>query len=384
MSLLVVAALLGCGTSTKSTHGNALSAVKPGDMTHGTVLTYSVMAGAAGPVTTEAVGRAVQIIRERLSALGVEGSVQTQNGRVIVALPRSASSATPAQDEVGQTAQLYFYDWEPNVIGPQGSPQPAEATVTGGPAAGDAATGIPEYQAVERALRRPAILRRNDTTWHAGCTPRQLGGCIYGQWYLLSIKSEKVLRGPEDTAASLYAGGYRRPAGTAVRAVRVNPGTVLVRAEAETNEEGKVSNAEPESWYVLNDSPALSGSDIRNPTQSFESGGGSDGAPDVTFGFSPSGGAAFQRLTREIARRGQNEELPGVSPEAARQHFAVVLDDQIITTPSIDYTRYPDGINPSNGSEITGGFTAASARELADELQSGALPVRLELVSVSR
>ncbi len=39
--------------------------------------------------------------------------------------------AGQAQAEVGKTAQLQFYDWEKNVIGPSGQPAPTEGTVTG-------------------------------------------------------------------------------------------------------------------------------------------------------------------------------------------------------------------------------------------------------------
>ena len=52
------------------------------------------------------------------------------------------------------------------------------------------------------------------------------------------------------------------------------------------------------------------------------------------------------------------------------QHFAVVLDNQLITVPYIDYKQNPDGIDASiNGSEITGSFTITTAQNLANELQ---------------
>src|SRR6202022_1903804 len=54
------------------------------------------------------------------------------------------------------------------------------------------------------------------------------------------------------------------------------------------------------------------------------------------------------------------------------------------TVPSIDYTVYPEGIDATNGSEISGGFTLSSAQELANELQAGALPIKLELISNSQ
>jgi len=56
----------------------------------------------------------------------------------------------------------------------------------------------------------------------------------------------------------------------------------------------------------------------------------------------------------------------------------------VITAPSIDYTQYPEGIDASTGSQISGGFTITSAQNLANELQSGALPIKLELISNSQ
>ena len=104
----------------------------------------------------------------------------------------------------------------------------------------------------------------------------------------------------------------------------------------------------------------------------------------MTFGFSSHGRKVFEKVTKEIAQRGANAALPGVTKGEAEQHFAIVLDEQVITAPSIDYTQYPEGIDASNGSEITGGFTITSAQNLADELQSGALPIKLEPISQSQ
>ncbi len=144
----------------------------------------------------------------------------------------------------------------------------------------------------------------------------------------------------------------------------MNPGTVLVEAHPEEFN-NKVTKAEPNSFYVLNDDPVLNGEDVNNPQQSTQSEGGGSGLPDVTFGFSSHGRKVFEEVTRRIAERGQNAQLPGVTKAEAQQHFAIVLDEQVITAPSIDYTQYPTGIDASNGSEITGGFTLTSAQNLA-------------------
>jgi SecD/SecF fusion protein len=357
------------------------------DLKGGVELVYKGKPTARSKVDTESLNRAAEIMRKRVDQLGVaQPEIQRSGGdEILVALP-DVSNASRAEKEVGKTAQLYFYDWEPNVIGPNGAPAPTEGTVTGdstNSGAGGAGAGLPKYQAVLRAAKRAPILRSTSTTWERGCTPQQIGGCIYGSWYLLDTKHEKVLRGPEETERNLYS-EYKPPPGVVTKAVRVNPGTLLVEAHPIESASGKVANAHPESWYVINDAPVLTGADVTHPQQGFNEGSGGNGQPNVNFGFTGFGKKTFERVTKDIAHRGQEAQLPGVPKEAALQHFAVVLDSQLITVPSIDYTQYPEGIDASNGSEISGGFTINSAQELANELQSGALPIKLELISNSQ
>src|SRR3954452_15076262 len=72
-------------------------------------------------VTPQAVSDAINTIRKRTNALGVSESEVQQQGRdqVDVGLP-GVKNAARAEAQVGSTAQLQFYDWEPNVIGPDG------------------------------------------------------------------------------------------------------------------------------------------------------------------------------------------------------------------------------------------------------------------------
>ena len=79
-------------------------------------------------------------------------------------------------------------------------------------------------------------------------------------------------------------------------------------------------------------------------------------------------------MTAAIARRG---ELDSGLGQQLNQHFAIALDNQLITVPFISYKQYPDGINGDNGADISGSFSISSAQNLANELRLGALPVRL-------
>jgi SecD/SecF fusion protein len=378
--LLIVAGLIAASVAVIATKKTRLGL----DLKGGVELVYQAKPTAQSKVDAESLNRAIDIMRKRVDQLGVAQPEIQRSGadEINVALP-NVTNARLAEQEVGKTAQLFFYDWEPNVIGANGKPAPSEGTVTGGANAGASQFGLPQYQAVQRAIKRAPELRKTDTTWSKGCTPAQVGGCIYGSWYLLEPKHEKVLNGPEETEKNLFSEEKFKP-GPNVKAVRVNPGTVLVRARAVESAAGKVTQKSPNSWFVLKDDPVLTGADVKNPTQSFDEGSGGTGAPNVTFGFTGHGQSVFQNVTKEIAHRGQEAQLPGVGKETAQQHFAVVLDEQLITTPSIDYTKYPEGIDATTGSQISGGFTITSAQELANELQSGALPIKLEPISNSQ
>ena len=72
-------------------------------------------------VTQDALARAVDIMRNRVDQLGVaEPEISTEGGNQIsVGLPNVHDTARAIQ-QVGTTARLEFYDWESNVLLPNG------------------------------------------------------------------------------------------------------------------------------------------------------------------------------------------------------------------------------------------------------------------------
>jgi SecD/SecF fusion protein len=387
--LLIVAGLIAASA--------AVIALKPTllglDLKGGVSLVYKARATAQSQVTAEAMTKTIEIMRKRVDQFGVSQPeiLRTGKDELNVNLP-GFTNAKRAEEEVGKTAQMHFYDWETNVLGPNLKPAgPSEPSVSGGTAPASAPYGVSEYEAVERAAKRKPELRKNDTTWAQGCTPAlnaAKGGtaknaeCSYGQWYLLDPKTKAVVVSATTTEAELEAASHEAKLHTKLKPVLVPPGTIVVRARPEENREGKVTKAEPNRFFVLKDDPVLSGTDITSPREESENGG--SGQPTVAFGFSGKGGTRFEHVTREIAKRGEEAALPGVSRQNAEQHFAIVLDEQVITAPSINYRSYPEGIDPTNGSQISGGFTITTAQALANELQSGALPIKLSLISSSQ
>jgi SecD/SecF fusion protein len=344
------------------------------DLKGGVELVYQAKATKFSAVTADAVNRSIEIMRKRVDALGVaEPEIQRSGAdQISVSLP-DVKNAAQAAAQVGTTAQLFFYDWEKNVLGPDCKPAPTNFSVTGGPSAGSAGA-LSQYDALARARRCPPV-----TTGIQSATQTK--------YYLVDTRTKKVLAGPEDKPSDLK-GAAGATANGPIQVWKVNPGTVVVQAESPSTSTSsdKTAKKGPDAYYVLRDDFALRGTDITNPEQNFDQ---NTQAPNVTFDFTSSGRKKWQQTTQQIAQRGSNfvatSDGQVVSNAQQKfQHFAIVLDNQLISVPYIDYQQNPNGIDGANGSEISGGFTIGSAQALANQLKYGALPVNLELISQSQ
>lgn len=124
-----------------------------------------------------------------------------------------------------------------------------------------------------------------------------------------------------------------------------------------------------------------------------------DAPPEATFAAKPqdfeSTGLTGTDLKRAIAQPSQDTQVPGYVislefNEAGKKKFeditrqelsrplAIFLDEEIISAPVVQ------AIITEGDAQITGNFTAAAARQLAIELNAGALPVPLKIESQNR
>lgn len=105
------------------------------------------------------------------------------------------------------------------------------------------------------------------------------------------------------------------------------------------------------TYYVIEETPVVGGEDLTDAQPAFDQ----NGQPAVNFRFNPSGGRAFGDYT------GENIGKP----------FAIVLDDQVISAPTIQaHITGGSGI-------ITGNFTIEESTQLAVLLRAGALPAKM-------
>ncbi len=348
--------------------------------------------GTATEVSGQDIEDSISIIEQRINKLGVSEPEVARLGskEITVSLP-GITDANRAAEQVGTTAQLYFYDWEPNLIGPE--------RVIGGrpgqrPPQGPLKASEKRWENAGRNVKSS----ENQQMIYAGAYPTAYEAALLAseqepdtkcencsvakpRYYLFEREApHKLIAGPELSKKDLYISptGEKRPKNGIV--IEVPAGTVLV-SEQPLDSSGKVDETAQPGWFALKDDPALSGTDITNPQQSY----GQFNEPIVTFGFTGKGQGAFQEVTRNIAQRGQAAAIGPVSAEQAAQlsgHFAVVLDNEVRTRPIVNFSENPDGIDGRTGAQISGGFNSVDeAQELATTLQIGALPISLKLIS---
>ncbi len=339
------------------------------DLSGGTELIYQGRPTPQNPeIESDDIQRSIEIIRERTDSLGVAEPEISQLGTdsVRVGLP-DVQNAERAIEQVGETAQLFFYDWEPNVV-PNPNAPPDRRTES----------DIPRlYDAVQLASQRePECVEDRCTT--TGPT-----------YYLFDSQSKQRIAGPETAREDLFLDqpDEQQPPNSEILAVP--QGTIVVREEPPSdNPDTEVDESEQTEnlgYYVLRDRPELSGDDIRDPEQQTDP---NTNQPNVTFSFSDDGRKAFEEVTQRIAERGALEcgaQCAGNSQLAAEfsDHFAVVLDRDVVSRPIINFVENPAGIDGRTGAQIEGGFDIQEAQDLAEFLKIGALPIELKLISQS-
>jgi len=329
------------------------------DLQGGVQLVYEARPTPQQPqITQQALQRALDIMRDRVDAFGVSEPELTQvGGNQLEANLPGVEDAERAAAQVGSTAQLFFYDWEANVLDEDCKTNKTE--VDGGQRP---ITGF--HKAVEQAAKCDQVKPTGASVDAAA-----------SRFYVFDDISKRPL-GNSQAFSSEREALDSLPDAQRDRAevIEVPAGVLVVREQ-----KPKADSPDPDRWWVIQDRPALSGTDIKNPKQSTDQ----QGLPVVTFDFTDKGREAFQRITREIAQRGADNAF-GTSPIQGSQHFAIVLDDELVSSPYINYAENPDGIDGGTGAQISGGFTITTAQDLAQILEIGALPVKLDLVSRSQ
>ena len=311
--------------------------------------------------------RSVNIMRQRINKLGVSENDARKQGKdqIVIELP-GVKDPGQAANIIGTTAQLQFYDFEVDVTGPS----------TDG-----------SGHVVAEANLHNLLLKVQD----------QAKGGNARQFYLFNAQHQ-LKRGPEDARQRLLNTPRLQgkvPQGWQVLGVPQHM-TVISCAQATTGCIGvQQSQANAKTVYYLmkydpGRIPEITGNDLKLSAISAQVGTQQgQGAAFVSLGFNGQGNKMFQEISQAEAIRGQNAanaagEGTSNDPNVVQkyvQHFAIVLDGELQSTPYIDYKQNPNGIDPSaGGAEISNIRSIGEAKTLALVLQTGALPVKFNQI----
>ncbi len=344
------------------------------DLQGGSQLVYKAEPTAQQPITPDAMARSLDLMQQRVNEFGVSEAelFQSGNDQIEVNVP-GVSDASAIADQVGSTAQLFFYDWEANLLDKDCKTNPEQNANQRQPISGI-------FAAAEQASKC------KDVGTGAGSDP--LGDDSPGgesvaaakpRFYVFDKTTKKPFPGEpvtafgseEDALDSLTEEQQKN-----AQVIEIPAGVLLLREQ-----KAAPDDPDPDRWWVIQDRPGLSGTDIKDPEQSFDTTIGNE--PIVTFNFTDKGRQAFQTITRHVAERGADNAFGG-DPLQTSQHFAIALDNELVSAPYINWRQNSEGIDGSTGAQISGSFTIQSAQDLATILKIGALPLTLNEVSRSQ
>jgi SecD/SecF fusion protein len=321
-------------------------------------------------VTSDGMDTAISTMRNRVDSLGVsEPEIRRQGNDQIVIQLAGVHDPNKAAQIIGTTAQLQFFDLEADTVSPSN----------------DGANHVIATSSLHKLLTQVQDEAKKGTP---------------SQYYLFD-KHKKLIAGPADTQAKLLDTpklNGKVPKGAEVLAVPANR-IVIACEQTRTNGCPGVQQGDIASTYyylfkyypdrAVNPIPEASGKDLNNGAISAQIGTqAGQGNAFVQLGFKSEGNKKFHDITRAEAQRGaalaaaagQTSSDPNVVQQYA-QHFAIVLDGKLQSTPYIDYKQNPDGIDPSGGgAEISNIASIGEAKDLALVLKSGALPYKFQQI----
>jgi SecD/SecF fusion protein len=357
-------------------------------------------------LTSDDMSRSISIMRNRIDKLGVASpEIRQQGSNEIDIQLAGVTDPAKAAAIIGKTAQLELYDLVPALLSPSidatGNPVAlrsvynlltrVQSTVGKG-----TPTGYYLFKPVVKkttSLIAPKKTATTPTTTTTKSTRKTQSATATKPkttttWKLVASASTLHRDPVTGLPGVLDAVGGKVPAGDKLLAVP--PRTVVITCNAATSTvcPGDATGVPPtgqNDYYLFkhgtypNDRyatdgkyPNMTGSDLNLSGTTFDI--DSTGSPIVVIQYTGKGAKAFAQMTKNEAIRGTTEGLGSQcnSPCA----MAIVLDNQIRSTPTVDPTKYPNGINPAGtGSQITGLGSTSEAKSLALVLQTGALPI---------
>ncbi|HZC31125.1 MAG TPA: hypothetical protein VE261_06360, partial [Gaiellaceae bacterium] len=333
-------------------------------------------------LTSADLDRSVSIMQDRINRLGVsEPEIRKQGSNQIVIQLAGVHDPGAAAKLIGKTATLDLFDFESDVV-------PPSVDTNGNPVAQPTLFGMLSQVQTQAKKGTPEGYYLFKVT-KVTTTTKATSGKNKGKPVTKTTEKHKLLQGPAQTMQQLLKpyGGHQ-PADTKVLDVPANRTVVYCDVKVDSCLGAGGAGVSPTGtyWYLLkwypnrssNPIPEMTGGDL--VLSGTRADFGQQNQPVVLLQFTGHGSNVFQRITRAEWERGKQRYTFAGSPAGQAQnyvqHFGIVLDGELKSTPIIDFTKSSLSNGISGGAEIDmgqgGSFT--DAKNLALVLQTGALP----------
>ncbi|MET7854970.1 protein translocase subunit SecD [Streptomyces avermitilis] len=337
------------------------------DLAGGTSITLEAKSGQESAINKTNMNTAVDIMNRRVNGLGVsEAEVQTQGDRnIIVNIPKGTNSEQ-ARKQVGTTAKLYF--------------RPVLATEVSGAAAASptpSASSSSSKKATDKATDK-ATEKASEKATSSG-TPSATA-TSQGRAVTDALKDDATPSASSSASASAKASSSPSPSassGAEAEAAKLQAAYTALDCRKEGQRAKAGEGAKPTDttlacgtnsqgqWqkYVLG--PAeVAGTDVKKASAVYDT--QSAAGWKVTMDFTSGGSKKFASITGTLAKN-----------QSPQNQFAIVLDGSVVSDPYVNQAL------TGGNAEISGSFDQTEAKDLANVLSYGALPLSFREQSVT-
>ena len=393
LALLALVVLLGGGLGAASAWGQPKAQLTPLlglDLAGGRQVVIEPIVEGGQSVQSEQLDQAIDIIRRRVDGSGVaEAEVSRLGSNIQVAIPGTPTSAQ--LEALSRSSQLRFRavlvaapvteqaPTEPQRELPlppsfteEQTADPSGEEPTGDPSADDAETTNAAYPEGLLADQSPTLSAAGPLA--ATDSAETTGGADDSA----TTDDAQSTQAPDDSEATTQAPDGAEPTDASDLAwVTPELQQEFLEYDCTDEENQRAASSAPNDIaivacsaggtekYILGPSE-LSGANLTDASSGLQVGAGGQptGIVEVRLNFDSEGRDAFREITTRLYNFGQN---------TSQNRFAIVLDGQVISAPGVN-TPITDGV-----ATISGGFTNDSAKELANQLKFGALPMSFDV-----
>ena len=338
------------------------------DLQGGTEVVLKAVPPKGQKVTSDGMDTARSVMDRRVNKLGVTEPEIRKQGSDQMVIELAGVDPKRATELIGKTAKLELYDLQGDLV-------PPSADLQGNP--------TPQTSIFDLLVTLQRQAKKGSSDQFYLLKPVKKAGAKKPEY--------KLAVGPMSTRAAVLKSKYVRthgkkgqlPKGHRLFAVPENM-VVVTCGKGDRFCPNLPDKPERTYFYLFKYQPQnkeqpipeMTGTDLNLKGTRQDFGQGADTGPIVRMDFTKSGGKKFQEITRDLAERGRiryNQAGGQGDPRNYDQQFAIVLDREIKSAPSIDFSQYPSGLG-ATGAEITGIGSIGEAKDLALVLQTGALP----------